>query len=90
MIEEYARHNGHADLLRERVGCAALEFGPVHGVEEKCGGGYCIWPRAALRSPVRARPRRTSAYPARPCGTADMPGSACWRRRRAGFPGQRS
>jgi Protein of unknown function (DUF664) len=27
MIEEYARHNGHADLLRERIdGAAATEL----------------------------------------------------------------
>lgn len=29
MIEEYARHNGHADMLRERIDGATGDFGPT-------------------------------------------------------------
>ena len=29
MIEEYARHNGHADVLRERIDGATGDFGPT-------------------------------------------------------------
>jgi hypothetical protein len=30
MIEEYARHNGHADLLRERIDGTVGAGAPVH------------------------------------------------------------
>ena len=45
MIEEYARHNGRADLLRERIdGRTGEQRGPV-------------WAARALTAPSRGRPR---------------------------------
>ena len=35
MIEEYARHNGHADLLRERIDGAELDAAGVRALLQK-------------------------------------------------------
>ena len=68
LIEEYARHVGHADLLRERIDGAIGELPPgitvrARGWPGRCrsrGAGWGRWctPRGRARSSPRCGPRR--------------------------------
>ena len=64
MIEEYARHNGHADLLRERIDGATGESAarPLDVIARVLRGAYGLR-RCLCQVMVRVRTLRSAARP---------------------------
>jgi Protein of unknown function (DUF664) len=55
MIEEYARHNGHADLLRERIdGTTGVRMREECGLDGAESGPLVVWAVKVLEQEIRA------------------------------------
>jgi uncharacterized damage-inducible protein DinB len=72
MIEEYARHNGHADLLRQRIDGAT---GSLHGPARACCPTCARAVMSSLSTSADLGDRSSARYTAAAAPRASMPAS---------------